>query len=229
MDNFVSGFQDAFQLIINLDPEFFEIVRLSMVVSLTATFLAAIVAIPFGTWLGIKEFPGKRILVRIIYTLMSMPPVVIGLVLFLLFLRNGPLGDFRLNFTATAMIIAQFVLVTPIITGVVFNGTKDRGPDIQDLARTMGASPSQTVWLLIRELRINILSAVVTGYGRAMSEVGAVMVVGGNIKGHTRIMTTTIAMLRNMGEYSLAIATGIVLLLISFLINSLLYHWQQER
>jgi tungstate transport system permease protein len=127
------------------------------------------------------------------------------------------------------MIIAQFVLVTPISTGVVFNGTKDRGPDIQDLARTMGASPTQTVWLLIRELRINILSAVVTGYGRAMSEVGAVMVVGGNIKGHTRIMTTTIAMLRNMGEYSLAIATGIVLLLISFLINSLLYHWQQER
>jgi tungstate transport system permease protein len=229
MDNFISGFQDAIQLIINLDPEFFEIVRLSMVVSLTATFLAAIVAIPFGTWLGIKEFPGKRILVRIIYTLMSMPPVVIGLVLFLLFLRNGPLGEFRLNFTATAMIIAQFVLVTPIITGVVFNGTKDRGPDIQDLARTMGASPTQTVWLLIRELRINILSAVVTGYGRAMSEVGAVMVVGGNIKGHTRIMTTTIAMLRNMGEYSLAIATGIVLLLISFLINSLLYHWQQER
>jgi ABC-type tungstate transport system substrate-binding protein len=164
MDNFISGFQDAIQLIINLDPEFFEIVRLSMVVSLTATFLAAIVAIPFGTWLGIKEFPGKRILVRIIYTLMSMPPVVIGLVLFLLFLRNGPLGEFRLNFTATAM-----------------------------------------------------------------SEVGAVMVVGGNIKGHTRIMTTTIAMLRNMGEYSLAIATGIVLLLISFLINSLLYHWQQER
>ncbi len=229
MDNFVSGFQDAFQLIINLDPEFFEIVRLSMVVSLTATFLAAIIAIPFGTWLGIKEFPGKKILVRIIYTLMSMPPVVIGLVLFLLFLRNGPLGNFRLNFTATAMIIAQFVLVTPIITGVVLNGTKDRGPDIQDLARTMGASPTQTVWLLIRELRINILSAVVTGYGRAMSEVGAVMVVGGNIKGHTRIMTTTIAMLRNMGEYSLAIATGIVLLLISFLINSLLYHWQQER
>jgi tungstate transport system permease protein len=229
MDNFASGFRDAFHIIVSLDPEFFEIVRLSMVVSLTATFLAAVVAIPFGTWLGIKEFPGKRILVRIIYTLMSMPPVVIGLVLFLLFLRNGPLGDFRLNFTATAMIIAQFVLVTPIITGVVFNGTKDRGPDIQDLARTMGASPSQTVWLLIRELRINILSAVVTGYGRAMSEVGAVMVVGGNIKGHTRIMTTTIAMLRNMGEYSLAIATGIVLLLISFLINSLLYHWQQER
>ena len=229
MDNFVSGFQDAIQLIISLDPEFFEIVRLSMVVSLTATFLAAIIAIPFGTWLGIKEFPGKRILVRIIYTLMSMPPVVIGLVLFLLFLRNGPLGDFRLNFPATAMIIAQFVLVTPIITGVVFNGTKDRGPDIQALARTMGASPTQTVWLLIKELRINILSAVVTGYGRAMSEVGAVMVVGGNIKGHTRIMTTTIAMLRNMGEYSLAIATGIVLLLISFIINSLLYHWQQER
>lgn len=229
MDNFISGFRDAFQLIINLDPEFFAIVQLSMVVSLTATILAALIAIPCGALLGIKEFPGKRIIVRIIYTLMSMPPVVIGLVLFLLFLRSGPLGHLRLNFTPTAMIIAQFVLVTPIITGVVYSGTKERGPDIQDLARTMGASPLQTIWLLVCELRISILSAVVTGYGRAMSEVGAVMVVGGNIKGHTRIMTTTIAMLRNMGEYSLAIATGIVLLLISFLINSLLFHWQQER
>ncbi|SFI32905.1 tungstate transport system permease protein [Tindallia magadiensis] len=229
MENFISGFQDAFQLIITMDSEFFAIVRLSLVVSLTATLLASIFAIPFGVLLGIREFPGKWLLVRIIYTLMSMPPVVIGLVFFLLFLRSGPLGHFRLNFTPTAMIIAQFALVAPIITGVVFNGTKERGPDIQDLAKTMGASPAQTVWLLIRELRINILSAVVTGYGRAMSEVGAVMVVGGNIRGHTRIMTTTIAMLRNMGEYSLAIATGIVLLLISFAINSLLYHWQQER
>ena len=229
MENFVSGFQDAFQLIITMDPEFFAIVRLSLVVSLTATLLASVFAIPFGVLLGIREFPGKWLLVRIIYTLMSMPPVVIGLVFFLLFLRSGPLGHFGLNFTPTAMIIAQFALVTPIITGVVFNGTKERGPDIQDLAKTMGASQTQTVWLLIRELRINILSAVVTGYGRAMSEVGAVMVVGGNIRGHTRIMTTTIAMLRNMGEYSLAIATGIVLLLISFVINSLLYHWQQER
>lgn len=228
METFVSGFQDAFQLIVTMDPEFFAIVRLSMVVSLTATLLASMVAIPFGLLLGIREFPGKWLLVRMMYTLMSMPPVVLGLVFFLLFLRSGPLGRFGLNFTPTAMVIAQFALVMPIITGVVYNGTKERGSDIQDLAKTMGANSTQTLWLLVRELRINILSAVVTGYGRAMSEVGAVMVVGGNIRGHTRMMTTTIAMLRNMGEYSLAIATGMVLLLISFLINSLLYHWQQE-
>ncbi|HCX65615.1 MAG TPA: tungstate transporter permease [Eubacteriaceae bacterium] len=229
MENFISGFQEAFQLILSLDPEFFSIVRLSMIVSLTATFLASLAAIPIGVLLGIKNFPGKWLIIRIVYTMMSMPPVVIGLVLFLLFLRTGPLGHLQLNFTPTAMIIAQFVLVSPIITGVVFNGTKERGQEIQNLAKTMGASPTQTIWLLIRELRIHIFSAIVTGYGRAMSEVGAVMVVGGNIKGHTRIMTTTIAMLRNMGEYSLAIATGIVLLTIAFIINSLLYHWQQER
>ncbi len=229
MENILEGVKDALILLTTLDPEFYTIVRLSLFVSLTATLLAAILAIPAGIVIGIKNFPGRKIIIRIVYTLMSMPPVVIGLIIFLLLLRNGPFGHFSLNFTPTAMIIAQFCLVTPIITGVVINGTKERGQDIRELARTLGASRSQTLWLLIRELRINIMTAVVTGYGRAISEVGAVMVVGGNIRGHTRVMTTTIAMLRNMGEYSLAIATGIVLLLISFIINSLLYYWQQER
>jgi tungstate transport system permease protein len=229
MQNLVEGTRNALELLLRMDPEFLAIVHLSLFVSLTATVLAGIIAIPLGIIIGIKDFPGKKGLVRLIYTLMSMPPVVIGLVIFLLLLRSGPLGQFRLNFTPAAMIIAQFCLVAPIITGVVINGTKERGQDIRELAKTLGASRMQTLWLLIRELRINIMSAVVTGYGRAISEVGAVMVVGGNIRGHTRVMTTTIAMLRNMGEYSLAIATGIVLLLISFIINSLLYHWQQER
>jgi len=228
MQSIIDGFRDAFHLLISLDPEILSIIRLSLYVSLTATILSSIVAVPLGVIIGIKEFPGKRGLVRLIYTMMSMPPVVIGLVIFLLLLRSGPLGSLRLNFTPTAMVIAQFTLVTPIITGIVFNGTKERGLDIEALAITLGASRKQTLWLLIRELRINILSAVVSGYGRAISEVGAVMVVGGNIRGHTRVMTTTIAMLRNMGEYSLAIAIGIVLLTISFIINSLLYHWQQE-
>ena len=229
MQSIVDGFREALQLLITMDPEILSIVGLSLFVSFTATILAGIVAVPLGVVIGIKQFPGKRAVIRVIYTLMSMPPVVIGLVIFLLLLRSGPLGQFRLNFTPTAMIIAQFCLVMPIITGVVFNGTKERGQDIKELASTLGASRTQTLWLLIRELRINIMAAIVTGYGRAISEVGAVMVVGGNIRGHTRVMTTTIAMLRNMGEYSLAIAIGIVLLLISFFINSLLYHWQQER
>lgn len=229
MQNILEGIKDALILLTTLDPEFYAIVRLSLFVSLTATLLAGTIAIPSGIIIGIKVFPGRKIIIRVIYTLMSMPPVVIGLIIFLLLLRNGPFGHFRLNFTPTAMIIAQFCLVTPIITGVVINGTKERGQEIRELAKTLGATRTQTLWLLIKELRINIMSAVVTGYGRAISEVGAVMVVGGNIRGHTRVMTTTIAMLRNMGEYSLAIATGIVLLLISFVINSLLYHWQQER
>jgi len=229
MNSIFEGTQDALRLLLSMDPEFLEIIRLSLFVSLTATVFAGLIAVPLGIVIGIKDFPGKKVMVRIIYTLMSMPPVVIGLVIFLLLLRSGPLGQFRLNFTPAAMIIAQFCLVTPIITGIVINGTKERGQDIRELAKTLGATRLQTLWLLVRELRINIMSAIVSGYGRAISEVGAVMVVGGNIRGHTRVMTTTIAMLRNMGEYSLAIATGIVLLLISFVINSLLFHWQQER
>jgi tungstate transport system permease protein len=125
------------------------------------------------------------------------------------------------------MIVAQIILVTPIITGIVYNGTKEKGEEILRLAKTLGANRFETLILLIKELRINIFTGIVSGYGRAISEVGAVMIVGGNIRGHTRVMTTTISMLRNQGDYEVAIAIGIVLLLLSFLINSLLYHFQQ--
>jgi len=159
---------------------------------------------------------------------MSLPPVIVGLVVFLLISRSGPLGGIGIVFTSTAMIVAQICLVTPIIAGVVYNAAKEKGEEIQNLGYTLGANKVQTLILLIRELRVNIFSAIVTGYGRAISEVGAVMIVGGNIKGHTRVMTTTIAMLKSMGDYETAIAIGIVLLLISFIINSILYKLQQE-
>lgn len=166
-------------------------------------------------------------MIRFIYTAMSLPPVIVGLVVFLMLSRRGPLGFLDLIFTPTAMIIAQICLIAPIITGIVYNGTKERGYDIKNLAKTLGANKTQTLILLMKELRINIFTGIVSGYGRAISEVGAVMIVGGNIKGHTRVMTTTIAMLRNQGDYGTAIAIGIVLLLLSFIVNSLLYHFQQ--
>jgi tungstate transport system permease protein len=196
--------------------------------SLTSTLISSLFAIPFGILLGIKSFYGKKLVIRSLYTMMSLPPVIVGLVVFLLISRSGPLGGLGIVFTSTAMIVAQICLVTPIIAGVVYNAAKEKGEEIENLGYTLGANKVQTLILLIKELRVNIFSAIVTGYGRAISEVGAVMIVGGNIKGHTRVMTTTIAMLKSMGDYETAIAIGIVLLLISFIINSILYKLQQE-
>lgn len=156
---------------------------------------------------------------------MSLPPVVVGLVVAVLLSRKGPFGHYGLLFTPTAMIIAQTVLITPIIMGIIFNNAKDRGTAIEQICKTLGGNKWDTLILLIKEMRINVLIAVVTGLGRAISEVGAVMLVGGNIKGHTRVMTTFIAMNNGMGNYSTALAMGIVLLLISFLINSILYSY----
>ncbi len=224
----VEGLKNAINLLLSFDKEIYNIIGLSLYVSLTSTLISSFLAIPIGVLLGIKSFPMKKMVIRSLYTMMSLPPVIVGLVVFLLISRSGPLGNLGIVFTPMAMILAQICLVTPIITGVVYNGTKEKGEDIQSLAYTLGANRVQTIILLIRELRVNIFSAIVTGYGRVISEVGAVMIVGGNIKGHTRVMTTTIAMLRNMGDYETAIAIGIVLLLISFIINSILYRLQQE-
>lgn len=229
MEFILEGIKNAFELLLSFDREIYSIIGLSLYVSLTSTLISSIIAVPAGIVLGIKSFPGKKIVIRILYTMMSLPPVIVGLVVYLFVSRNGPLGNLRIVYTPAAMIVAQICLVTPIITGTVYNGGREKGEEIQDLAYTLGANKAQALALLVKELRINIFSAIVTGYGRAISEVGAVMIVGGNIKGHTRVMTTTIAMLKNRGDYELAIAIGIILLLISFTINSMLYKLQQEE
>ncbi|MCC5911712.1 MAG: ABC transporter permease [Clostridiaceae bacterium] len=227
MEEILNGFKYAIELLLSFDKEIYEIIFLSIYVSLASTLISSIIGIPLGIIVGSKNFPLKKLVVRFIYTMMSMPPVIVGLVVFLFISRRGPLGHLGIVFTPTAMIVAQVILVMPIITGLVYNGTKEKGEEIKRLAKTLGANKSQTLILLIKELRINIFTGIVSGYGRAISEVGAVMIVGGNIKGHTRVMTTTIAMLRNQGDYATAIAIGLVLLFLSFIINSMLYHFQQ--
>ena len=227
MREIMLGFRGALELLTSFDKEVYGIILLSLYVSLTSSLISTILAVPLGIALGLKDFPFKRLVVRIIYTFMSLPPVIVGLVVFLIISRKGPLGFLELNFTPAAMIIAQTCLLIPIIIGIVYNGTKEKGQTIKMLGRTLGAGKTQTLILLIKELRVNIFTAIVTGYGRAISEVGAVMIVGGNIKGHTRVMTTTIVMLQSMGKYDIAIAIGIVLLGLSFVINSILYHYQQ--
>lgn len=227
MHAILEGLQNALQLLISLDREAYEIILLSMYVSLMSTMVSTLLGVPLGMLLGLKRFPMKRMVVQTVYTLMSLPPVIVGLLVFLILSRKGPLGHLALIFSPAAMVIAQVTLITPIVVGVIYNGTKDKGPLIRNIGLTLGASRWQTLLLLVRELKNNIFTAIVTGYGRAVSEVGAVMIVGGNIKGHTRVMTTSIAMLQSMGDYDMAIALGIVLLLIAFGVNSLLYHFQQ--
>lgn len=166
---------------------------------------------------------------RLTYTFMGLPSVVVGLIVFIFFSRRGPLGFLDLLFTPQAMIIAQTLLVLPLIFGLTYSLGKNRASDIKKIAYTLGANKWSTVILIIRELKIDILVNIATAFSRAISEVGAVMIVGGNIRNHTRVITTTISMMSSMGDYPTALALGIVLLLISFGIQSFIYSYSQEE
>lgn len=227
MQHLRNGIQEAFQLLSNLDPEIIDIILLSFRVSLTATVAGALVCIPLGVALGITPFRGKRIFGRVLFTLMSTPSVIVGLVVLLLISRNGPLGFLGIIYTPTAMIVAQTILVAPLLLGLSFSLARQQGKRIDQVGKTLGASFPRRVVLVIRELRGEMLAHAMTGFSRAISEVGAVMIVGGNIKYHTRVMTTAITRLNSMGDYPMAIALGIVLFVISLLLNSLLYRFQE--
>lgn len=229
MDTIWQGFIEAIHLIAAADPEIIEIVARSLYVSVISVLIATVLGIPGGILLGITEFKGKGIIVRIVYTLMSLPPVIAGLVVFLILMRRGPLGSLQLNYTVTAMIIAQVCLVTPIIIGLTYNMVKEKASVVNELGITLGAEKLQRMRLLIFEMRVGITTAVISGFGRAISEVGAVMIVGGNIKGHTQVMTTYISQLKGMGNFERAVAVGIILLCISFIVNALLYHFQERE
>ena len=202
-----------------LDRETLGIIALTLRMTLMSTAISAILGIPLGLWLDRVNFKGKGIIVLINRTLMASPPVVMGLVVYLLFMRNGPFGFLGMLFTLEAMIIAQVLLITPIICGLVYTASQRSASHIRTFAITMGASKWQTLILLIKELSNEIYFAIITGFGRAMSEVGAIMIVGGNIRYHTRVMTTTISLLRNRGEINQAIFLGVILMLIAFSIQ----------
>lgn len=228
MEEISKGFGSAISMILSGNAELYGIVGLSLAVSLSSVALSTCMGVPIGVLIGTHQFPFKNGLIRLIYTFMSLPPVIAGLVVFLMIMRKGPLGSWGINYTPAAMVIAQVCLVTPIIIGLTYNIVKEKAPRVKRLAVTLGAGRLDSMKLLILELRIGILAAVVTGLGRAISEVGAVMIVGGNIKGKTRVMTTYIAQLKSMGDYSTAIAVGIILLVIAFTINAFLYNIQQK-
>ncbi|MBX9741065.1 MAG: ABC transporter permease [Beijerinckiaceae bacterium] len=210
----------AFHLILSGDPTLFAIVRLSLAVSLSAVLLAALVGLPLGGLLALTRFPGRDAVVVLINAFMGLPPVVVGLTVFLLLSRSGPLGSFGLLFTPTAMVIAQAVLITPIIAALTRQTVEDLWSEYRDEMNAMGVGPAQRLATLLYDARFSLVTAMLAGFGRAAAEVGAVMIVGGNIEGFTRTMTTAIALETSKGDLPLAMGLGAILLTLILLINS---------
>ena len=229
MGYIIDGFIQAVLLITSLNPGIMDIASLSLKVSGVSTILAAIVSIPLGTFITLNEFPFKRLIKNIIYTLMGLPPVVAGLLVFLMLSRAGPLGTFGLLFTPSAMIIAQFLLILPIITGLTMTATKAVDRSIIDTAISLGADQYHTALIMLNESRQALLVAVLAGFGRAVAEVGAVMIVGGDIQWSTRVLTTSIVLETRMGDFSTAIALGVILLALSFAVNMALNLIQGDK
>ena len=219
MDTILQGFISAFKLIIALNPELLKIIWLSVQVSGAALLLALILGLPLGAVLALKRLPLRGLILSLINTGMGLPPVVVGLFVYLLLSRSGPLGFIELLYTPGAMIIAQFILAFPIVTSLSHTAIVNVNPIIRQAAQVLGANPLQEALTVIREARYGIMTGGIAGLGRVTAEVGAVIMVGGNIAGYTRVMTTTIALETDKGNFDLAIALGIILLSLSLMIN----------
>jgi len=218
MSDIASGFSQAISLIVTLNPDVLQIAALSLYVSLTATILAACISIPVGGFIHFHDFRGKRIVIVLIQTLYSVPTVVVGLLIYLLISRAGPLGFFGLLWTPEGMILGQVVLIIPITTGLVISALSSIDRNISDTLISLGATGLQNVMQVIREARFAILSAVILAFGRAISEVGVAMMIGGNIEGQTRVLTTAIALQTGLGDFGFSIALGIILLVIALVV-----------
>lgn len=211
------------------NPAVLSAIRVTFIMAFSSTLISAAIGIAAGLWLQNHNFPGKRVVIRINRTLMGVPPVVIGLLVYLLTMRGGPLGPLSLLFTVKGMILAQVLIITPIISGMVFSYADSAVPEIRAFAKTMGANKRQTDRLILAELRNELYFCIITGFGRAISEVGSVMLVGGNIKGHTRTMTTMISLLKSQGIYSEGIGLGLLLLIIAFILQTIGDHLRKEQ
>jgi tungstate transport system permease protein len=220
MGDLGSAFAEAARLIVAADSTLFRIVLLSLEVSLTAVAAATAVGLPLGAALAIRRFPGRQVLLVALNALMGFPPVVVGLLVYLLLSRAGPLGELGLLFTPTAMVVAQAILVTPIIAGLSRQVLEDAWHEYQEQLRSLGATPSAAAATLVWDTRYSLVTVVLAGFGRAAAEVGAVMIVGGNIDGVTRVMTTAISLETSKGDLPLALGLGIILIAVVFLINA---------
>jgi len=209
-----------------LDSDLWAIVWLTLRVSGTALLVGSLVGIPLGAWLGVAQFRGKRLVAAVVHTCMALPPVVVGLVVYLLLSRSGPLGTLGWLFTPQAMILAQTVLALPVVVGITMSAVAAVPPELLLQMRSLGASRWQLRWTLLREARQGVLLAAAAGFGRSISEVGAVMMVGGNIQGQTRVLTTAIVLETGKGQFALALVLGAWLLFLALVVNLVIFRAQ---
>ncbi len=228
MDLIIQGIVNAFELLIHGDPEVIQITLLSLAISLSATAISLIIGITLGTVIGLTRFAGRRFLVSLINTGMGAPPVVVGLIVSVFLWRSGPLGFFHLMYTPYAMVIAQCIISLPIITGFTMASIQQIDPKLRLQILALGASNWQLLWLLIRDTRLPLMAAVMAGFGSIISEVGAAMMVGGNIAGETRVLTTAIVLENSKGQFGIAIALGIILMALVYVVNVVLTTIQQR-
>ena len=222
------GIKEAFLLIISGDSEILAITWLTLQVSGTAIAISLVIGLPLGTWLAMRRFSGRGCLFSLINTGMAFPPVVIGLWVSIFLWRSGPLGNLGLIYTPAAMVIAQTIIAAPIVIGLTIAALQQLNPYLRLQLLGLGASRLQVTFALWREARLPLLAALMAGFGSIISEVGASMMVGGNIKGQTRVLTTAIVLETSKGQFTIAIALGLILLLIAFLVNYLLTSFQQK-
>lgn len=219
MDDLYAGFGRALELIVRADASLLQAVTLSFQVSGIALLFAALLGLPLGAWLGLSRFRGQGLAIALIYTGMGLPPVVVGLFVYLLLSRQGPLGALGWLFTPNAMIAAQIIIALPLIAGFAMAAVSGVDPDLRRQLLSLGATDRQATWAVVREARAGVVVSLVAGFGGIISEVGAVMLVGGNIEGSTRVLTTAIVLETRQGQFDRAIALGIVLLSLAFLVN----------
>ena len=223
------GIRNAFVLLFTFNAEVIQITFLSLKVSGVATMISLLIGMPLGTWLALGRFWGRGFTLSLINTGMALPPVVVGLWVSIFLWRSGPLGDLGWMYTPTAMVIAQMIIAAPVVTGLTAASLQQLDPRLQLQLLGLGASREQMVWALWREARLPLLAALMAGFGSVISEVGASIMVGGNIKGYSRVLTTATVMETSRGNFDIAIALGIILLLLAYFINLILTHIQQRE
>lgn len=229
MNAFWQGLNEAIVMILRGDSATYEALFLSLQVTVYALFVSSAIGFPLGIWLAFSRFKFKRLVMNLIFTFMGFPPVVAGLLVYLMLSRSGPLGYLQLLFTPTAMVLAQILLALPVIIGLTYLGIQAVDTSVWELAYTLGATRWQAGWMLFRESRHAILGALITAFGAAISEVGAAMLVGGNIEGFTRSLTTSLMLETRQGNFSRALALGLILLLVSFFVNAFLVLYNQTQ
>lgn len=229
MDLIWQGIVQAIHILFTGDPEVFQITLLTLKVSGTATFISLLIGIPLGTLLALKIFPGRRLVLSLVNTGMGMPPVVVGLWVSIFLWRSGPFGFLNLMYTPTAIIIAQAIIAAPIVIGLTSAAFQQTNPKLRLQIRALGANNWQYLWLLMREVRFSLLAAIIAGFGAVVSEIGASMAVGGNVKGYSRVLTTATVLEVSKGNFDVAIALSIILILLAYLVTLALTLFQQKR